>query len=266
MSTLNALAQKHGITVPLRVSDCPKVLTIVKIDNQQVPDGQGGTHRRRHPHRQGRERHGSTRCASTRSPSANWSASSGRTPRSKASGCSPARSTKGRQELHRFRPSRRQSTRPRNRVPARRRRGHGADQGHDAVRPQPRSPGRHRQPRTHHEDDVVQRRSNEDSESARVRSLAVRRRPHHETGQHLHRRISSPTIPAQADSPPSCRAENTLVRSRAVSPARPTTAWSCAPSSPASKRSRPRPRSRSTLIRSTPSALSPATRSTRTLT
>ena len=42
MSTLNALAQKHGITVPLRVSDCPKVLTIVKIDNQQVPDGQGG--------------------------------------------------------------------------------------------------------------------------------------------------------------------------------------------------------------------------------
>jgi hypothetical protein len=41
MSTLNALAQKHGITVPLRVSDCPKVLTIVKIDNQQVPDGQG---------------------------------------------------------------------------------------------------------------------------------------------------------------------------------------------------------------------------------
>ena len=42
MSTLNALAQKHGITVPLRVSDCPKVLSIVKIDNQQVPDGQGG--------------------------------------------------------------------------------------------------------------------------------------------------------------------------------------------------------------------------------
>jgi hypothetical protein len=42
MSTLNALAQKHGITIPLRVSDCPKVLTIVKIDNQQVPDGQGG--------------------------------------------------------------------------------------------------------------------------------------------------------------------------------------------------------------------------------
>ena len=42
MSTLNALAQKHGITVPLRVSDCPKILTIVKIDNQQVPDGQGG--------------------------------------------------------------------------------------------------------------------------------------------------------------------------------------------------------------------------------
>jgi hypothetical protein len=42
MSTLNALVQKHGITVPLRVSDCPKVLTIVKIDNQQVPDGQGG--------------------------------------------------------------------------------------------------------------------------------------------------------------------------------------------------------------------------------
>ena len=42
MSTLNALAQKHGITVPLRVSDCPKVLTIVKIDNQMLPDGQGG--------------------------------------------------------------------------------------------------------------------------------------------------------------------------------------------------------------------------------
>jgi hypothetical protein len=42
MSTLNALAQKHGITVSLRVSDCPKVLTIVKIDNQMLPDGQGG--------------------------------------------------------------------------------------------------------------------------------------------------------------------------------------------------------------------------------
>jgi len=42
MSTLNALAQKHGITVPLRVSDCPKVLTIVKIDSQMLPDGQGG--------------------------------------------------------------------------------------------------------------------------------------------------------------------------------------------------------------------------------
>jgi hypothetical protein len=42
MSTLNTLAQKHGITIPLRVSDCPKVLTIVKIDNQMLPDGQGG--------------------------------------------------------------------------------------------------------------------------------------------------------------------------------------------------------------------------------
>jgi hypothetical protein len=39
---LNALAQKHGITVPLRPSDCPKVLTITKIDEQNVPDGQGG--------------------------------------------------------------------------------------------------------------------------------------------------------------------------------------------------------------------------------
>ena len=36
-------------------------------------------------------------------------------------------------------------------------------------------------------------------------------------------------------------ATNTPARSRAVSPARRTTAWSCAPSSPASKRSRPRP-------------------------
>jgi hypothetical protein len=42
MSTLNALAQKHGITVPLRISDCPKVLTIVKIDNQMLPNGEGG--------------------------------------------------------------------------------------------------------------------------------------------------------------------------------------------------------------------------------
>lgn len=42
MSTLSALAQKHGITIPLRVTDCDKILTIVKIDNQQVPDGQGG--------------------------------------------------------------------------------------------------------------------------------------------------------------------------------------------------------------------------------
>jgi hypothetical protein len=38
---LNALAQKHGITVPLRPSDCPKTLTITKIDEQMLPDGQG---------------------------------------------------------------------------------------------------------------------------------------------------------------------------------------------------------------------------------
>ena len=92
MSTLNALAQKHGITVPLRVSDCPKVLTIVKIDNQMFPTARADARPPTCSPPKPRTAR-STRCASTASPSANSSASSGRTPRSKASGCSPARST-----------------------------------------------------------------------------------------------------------------------------------------------------------------------------
>ena len=91
MSTLNALAQKHGITVPLRVSDCPKVLTIIKIDNQMLPDGQGG--REAADVLTAKAENGTAyTVASTRSPSASSSASSGRTPTSRANGCSPARS------------------------------------------------------------------------------------------------------------------------------------------------------------------------------
>ena len=91
MSTLNALAQKHGITVPLRVSDCPKMLTIVKIDNQMVPDGQGG--REAADVLTAKAENGTLYTVRLNpSPSANSSASSGRTPRSRASGCSPARS------------------------------------------------------------------------------------------------------------------------------------------------------------------------------
>ena len=42
MSTLNTLAQQYNVSVPLRVADCPKVLKIVLLDNQMLPDGQGG--------------------------------------------------------------------------------------------------------------------------------------------------------------------------------------------------------------------------------
>ena len=42
MSTLNALAQKHNISVPHRVADCPQVLNIVMLNNQMLPDGEGG--------------------------------------------------------------------------------------------------------------------------------------------------------------------------------------------------------------------------------
>ena len=154
MSTLNALAQKHGITVPLRVSDCPKVLTIVKIDNQMLPDGQGG------------------RVAADvlTAKAENGTAYTVRLnqvtigqlvrifgPDAEIEGKRVLASTfeKGRQELHRFRPSAGDQHAQETRVSAGRRRGHGADQGQDAVRPQPRSPGRHRQPRTDDEDDVV---------------------------------------------------------------------------------------------------------------
>ena len=154
MSTLNALAQKHGITVPLRVSDCPKVLTIVKIDNQQVPDGQGG------------------RVAADilTAKAENGTAYTVRLnqvtigqlvrifgPDAEIEGKRVLASTfeKGDKSLHRFRPSAGDQHAQETRVSARRRRGHSAAEGSHAVRPQPRGPGRNRQPRTHHEDDVT---------------------------------------------------------------------------------------------------------------
>ena len=154
MSTLNALAQKHGITVPLRVSDCPKVLTIVKIDNQQVPDGQGG-------------RIAADILTAKAENGTPYTVRLNQVtigqlvrifgPDAEIENKRVLASTfeKGDKSLHRLCPSTGDQHAQETRVPAGRRRGHDADQGQQAIRPRPRSPGRSRQPRTHHENDVI---------------------------------------------------------------------------------------------------------------
>ena len=132
MSTLNALAQKHGITVPLRVSDCPKVLTIVKIDNQMLPDGQGG--REAADVLTAKAENGTAYTVRLNQvtigqlvrifgPDADIEGK-----RVLASTFESKRSD-GDKSLHRFRPSAGAQHAQETRVSARRRRGHGADEG-----------------------------------------------------------------------------------------------------------------------------------------